>query len=310
MLNFQWKNSLERSWADLAIAFLTENEYESATSSISRWKKNFPDSQYPVFFDAIVEYARGNIDDAISKVEKFLQYDQDNVTGLIFYYYLNLKSENMKQAQEIFTRVLKKSYRPENVYQILGDILLRSMDLKGAIKFYRKSLVFAPENARLWAAMGLAFTKLHRYEDAEIALQRAEKLAKTEDELAQAAVYFLLSGKHKKALEIYAASETTEIDNTLFWINKGLAHYLNHDTQQAKDCWEQILQINPDHPYAHYNLGCFYINNNDFDTGWEHIEKALKFSPFFIKRAKIDHDVKTLLAKPEFAEKLEKITTE
>jgi len=306
-MELDWQNSSERSWGDLIYAFLSEKEFDGATKSIALWRKNFPESKNPLFYQALIDYARQNLDEALKNIDEFLKYQENNLPGIVFYYFLNLKVGKIEYAQKIFAKAIKQTHSAGKVYEILGDILVHSMDMENAIKFYRKSLVFSPENAHIWASLGLAFTKIHRYDDAKISFERAEKYAKTKSELIRSAVYFIMAGETDKALEIYRSAEPGHTEDSIFWLNKGLTYIFSEQFDKAESCWNKVLSINPDFPYAHYNLACLYVREQKYDEAWGHLERAMKFSDFFIRRAKVDGDIEPLIIHPEFGKKFRKI---
>lgn len=55
------------------------------------------------------------------------------------------------------------------------------------------------------------------------------------------------------------------------WLNKGLAHQYSGQTQEAKGCYERVLALDPQHPYARHNLAQLAQQQGD----WREAEALL-----------------------------------
>ena len=70
-------------------------------------------------------------------------------------------------------------------------------------------------------------------------------------------------GNNSKALNFYDKLLTIDRDNADAYFNKGLvlANQKNYD--DSIKCFERVIQLSPDYPYAYYSLGMAYEQKGD-----------------------------------------------
>ncbi len=118
-----------------------------------------------------------------------------------------------------------------------GDEAYKQQKYEDAIDFYTKAVVFKPEDK---------VTML--------------KIANT----------YKLLGNNAKAISFYDKLLTIDANNTDALFNKGLvlANQKNYD--EAINCFNSVIKLSPDYPYAYYSIGMAYEQKED-------IEKALEY---------------------------------
>ena len=118
-----------------------------------------------------------------------------------------------------------------------GDEAYKQQKYEDAIDFYTKAVVFKPEDK---------VTML--------------KIANT----------YKLLGNNAKAISFYDKLLTIDANNTDALFNKGLvlANQKNYD--EAINCFNSVIKLSPDYPYAYYSIGMVYEQKED-------IEKALEY---------------------------------
>ncbi len=96
-------------------------------------------------------------------------------------------------------------------------------------------------------------------------------------------------GKFEEALEIldnlYKKNpESKEVKKCLIDVLFSYGGYLSDEDyvleyEKAKECFQKIIQIDPDNYRGYYNLGIAYYNLDDKDNALEVYKKALKIKP-------------------------------
>ena len=102
--------------------------------------------------------------------------------------------------------------------------------------------------------------------------------------LLKIANIYKITGNNTKALSFYDKLLTIDKNNSDAYFNKGLVLASQKNYNDAIKCFERVIQITPDYPYAYYSLGMAYEQNGDKDkaieyyylyTGIEHDEKMI-----------------------------------
>lgn len=118
-----------------------------------------------------------------------------------------------------------------------GDEAYKQQKYEDAVDYYTKAVIFKPEDK---------VTML--------------KIANT----------YKLLGNNAKAISFYDKLLTLDSANTDALFNKGLVLVSQKNYDDAIKCFESIIKLSPDYPYAYYSIGMAYEQKED-------IEKALEY---------------------------------
>ncbi len=118
-----------------------------------------------------------------------------------------------------------------------GDEAYKKQQYNEALDYYTKAVIYSPQDK---------YTML--------------KIAN---------IYKLL-GNNTKALSFYDKLITLDKNNTDAYFNKGLvlANQKNYD--DSIKCFERVIQLSPDYPYAYYSLGMAYEQKGDTNKALEY----------------------------------------
>ena len=132
-----------------------------------------------------------------------------------------------------------------------GDDAYKKQQYNEALDYYTKAVIYAPQD--------------------KITLLKIANIYK-------------LTGNNTKALSFYDKLLTLDKDNSDAFFNKGLvlANQKNYD--DAIKCFERVIQLTPDYPYAYYSLGMAYEQKGD-------TSKALEYYYLY---SGIEHDEKMI----------------
>lgn len=125
------------------------------------------------------------------------------------------------------------------------------------VSFYERTLKDAPESARIYYNLGVAYAG---------------------------------AGQSEKAIAAYKRAIELDAGYTDAYCNLGVIYSMAGENKKAEELYNKTLEINPNHPNAHNNLGLTYYQNGQYDLALEHFEKAIelghKISPEFIDKLK------------------------
>ena len=81
---------------------------------------------------------------------------------------------------------------------------------------------------------------------------------------------YKLIGNNTKALNFYDRLLSIDKDNADAYFNKGLVLANQRNYDDSIKCFERVIQLSPDYPYAYYSLGMAYEQKGD-------VAKALEY---------------------------------
>lgn len=161
----------------------------------------------------------------------------------------------------------------------------------------------APANATSWAALGYAYARAGRYDDALEAVSRGEKLENSEALVVVRADIMRLAGRHEDAVREYdRAEEKAKLllqrikseraklgitrgelleDGTLFQVywGRAMAREELGDTTGAIADYELATEENPRQSTIWASLGDLYLDAGQNDKAAEAYRSALKYTP-------------------------------
>lgn len=96
---------------------------------------------------------------------------------------------------------------------------------------------------------------------------------------------YILLGRYREAIPILEQALVHEPENEMVWTNLGAA-YLGHpgtadEEQQRKaiEAFERAIEINPDVPNVHYNLGLIHRERGEVEQAMRRFRHALQANP-------------------------------
>jgi tetratricopeptide (TPR) repeat protein len=96
---------------------------------------------------------------------------------------------------------------------------------------------------------------------------------------------YILLGRYQEAIPILEQALAHEPENEMIWTNLGAA-YLGHpggagEEQQHKaiEAFERAVEINPDAPNVHYNLGLIHRERGETEQAMRRFRHALQVNP-------------------------------
>jgi len=185
---------------------------------------------------------------------------------------------------------------------------------RNPINFYKRTLEYAPESARVHNALGYSFHAADNNEEAIASYKRAIKIdpyyagahynlgnaysvtGKNEEAIAAyekainvkpdypKAFYnlgFVYStiGKNEEAIKSYKKALEFKDDYAQAHHNLGTVYYAVNKNKEAILSYKRAIGIKPDYADAHYNLGNAYDNINDVEEAISSYKRAIEINP-------------------------------
>jgi len=169
----------------------------------------------------------------------------------------------------------------------LGAEAVRVGDVEGAIAHFRKAVELDPGLAPGHLALARLHLARSEYDEALAAADEALAAAGAEEKAGLIVDVHKVryeayrdTGQDAKAQEVFAelsAADPKGLGETLF--EQGRDAFEANQMEPAKQALGQVLQVDPDHPRAHYFLGLVYVNLGDTAKAKEHLARFVELAP-------------------------------
>ena len=187
------------------------------------------------------------------------------------------------------------------------------------VTFYKYTLRFSPQSARVHTNLGVAYSNLKLYEEAEReyleairldplsrhtffhylnlgalydATGKEDKAISTYEEAIAinpnlplayrfTGNIYLRRGKYQEAIKFYKKAAELTPENAYFWYDLGAAYMKAKIYKEAAAAFERAIECYPYFSEAHYNIGNLYAAHGDFKTARKFWNKALAINPAY-----------------------------
>ncbi|MDV6378554.1 tetratricopeptide repeat protein [Sporosarcina sp. GW1-11] len=197
--------------------------------------------------DAISEMQQGNYEKAIELFMKAVEENPDDATGFINIGNIFASLGDAEQAEPFFQKALTLDKNAGTAFYGLANLYYNQERFEEAAKLYEKAMQTGLESADVYFMLGKSIEQAGNDRLALPYLQRAVELSENDHEIALS--YGILLAK----MELF---------------------------EQAQPVFEAILQAQPEHADAHYNLGVlFAVSTEDQVRALSHLKQAYTIEP-------------------------------
>ncbi|MDP2943632.1 MAG: tetratricopeptide repeat protein, partial [Candidatus Omnitrophota bacterium] len=203
----------------------------------------------------------------------------------------------------------------------LGALTIRQNYVwRDPVIFYKYTLRFSPQSARVHTNLGVAYSNLKLYKEAEKeyleairldpfsrhtfyhylnlgalydAMEKEDKALSTYEKAIAINPNLPLAyrfmgnicyrrGKYQEAIKFYKKAAEITPTNAYFWNDLGNAYLKAKMYKEAAAAFERAIKIYPYFAEANYNLGNLYAAYGDFNTARRFWKKALEINPAYV----------------------------
>jgi len=136
-----------------------------------------------------------------------------------------------------------------------GIMLTEANRPSDAIPLFRKALILEPENPLLWLNLGIAQHQSGEFDGAEESFQRCRAI---DDELSDAwealALLNYEQERYEEAEFFYSGALERNASSSRGWNNFGVLYFAEGSYNEARDCFERAVTLDPYYWDALFNL--------------------------------------------------------
>ncbi|MCB1194836.1 tetratricopeptide repeat protein [bacterium] len=174
---------------------------------------------------------------------------------------------------------------PEERDRLLSDYYSRAFEAfrngeyPYAALMFEKYLTLKTDNIKIYHYLSQIYLHLKQYSDAAVVLKRATELEPSSfSHWHQLGTAYMGAGFTNEAIHSFEkALEIRPDTETLFQL--GLCYERINELQKARELYEYVVAIKPNHADAHFSIGLLDFRTQDFSSATERIDRALKLNP-------------------------------
>lgn len=206
---------------------------------------------------------------------------------------INPDNENAWDNQSDCLRLLDKwdetaevcemlvSHWPENDrYWSNGTVAYWNIDnYERMLVFAQKTVAMRPDSVQAHELLGRALQGLELDKEALAAFENALQINPTDDDIMALKVDCLFTLERYEETIKYGRPLADRTNDEICWNVCGRAHYMLGNLEEAIECLEAALEINPDYDLALSNLADVYADQKEYDKAVEQYLKAYELDP-------------------------------
>lgn len=293
------KKSPEKTRAHifLAHAYINNNELEKAISVYTEAIRKAPDKKSAYMGRAVAYFSMGQYDKAIEDYTQAIKNDADDpflfedraktyialkqyhlaVEDLkhiensknhrnkaMVYYYLgeaNMHLGNFEEAMKYTRLSLQINQNHSNSIKQLINIALKMEDFQSAIEYSTILINQEPDNFQAYIIRGDAYKFSNQFEMALSDFYKAFELNRNDTKsLKNIAIIYFDTKNYLKSAEIFETIIKITPNDYEAFFDMGTSYYMGGKVQRALQCFQRVLQINPNYDPARQSID--FINKN------------------------------------------------
>jgi tetratricopeptide (TPR) repeat protein len=227
---------------------------------------------------------RGMLTEAENATRQYLNGHADSADAHYLLGYTLFRQAKASASLAEYTEGAKYRTPSAADLQVVGADYVVLGDFPDADKWFTKSVQWDPTSVLGWYYLGRTKYNENRFEEAVEAFQRCLKLEprhiKAEDNLG---LSYQALGRRDDALQAYRNAIDWQADiktkNPGPWIDMGGLFLEANQPEKAVEYLRKAVEIAPDDPKAHQQLGKAHFNLNDLPKALIELEKAVDLAP-------------------------------
>jgi len=197
---------------------------------------------------------------------------------------LYLYGNEYVKAKDAFKNAIKFRKGFIEAYSLLAKTYLEDGDKNGALNVLLKANETIPNNEVIMNNTALIYILLGDLEQAkrmsEIIIKKNPKFVPAYNTLGN--VYYL-KGRYEYARFIYIKALDEGLENGSIYSNLGVVTIKLEGRTQAYDLLKKGVELSPNDPYTHLNLGEYLLSSGDNEGSISEFKRALSFNPRLVE---------------------------
>lgn len=229
--------------------------------------------------EALKRLAEGQVDEAIAELRRNVEQSRWHLASQVFLGEALEKAGKPDESIELYKQVL--SLKPDHTDALihLGAILSARGEYERAIPYFDEALRVDPSSSPARFNVALSLARLGNLRES---IQHLEKLLDDDpyfpDALTALGNALLAMGDRTGAIAAFRREAKQNSKSVEARINLAVLT-ADSDAKQARELLNEALQIAPDNPNVHFNLGALCLMRGDPQEAIGHLTETLRLQP-------------------------------
>jgi tetratricopeptide (TPR) repeat protein len=200
-----------------------------------------------------------------------LSQNQPSEQGIISF----INNRDWTGAIRYATNWTQADPRSAKAWYYLGTAYFTAGKPENAVEPLGKATMLDPNLKPAWMGLGFANDRLNRFADAAKAFEHCLLMSPRPADYSNAVIAYLNANQPQQALAILEKQRTSgnPLDST-GWYNMGIAFDALRRTGDARGCYQQAVQLNPQLAPAWNNLGVIEQNIGNTEAALQDYQRA------------------------------------
>ena len=230
-----------------------------------------------------VHMNEGSVEEALSDFRRAAELDDDNAeyqTSLGFALSRLSKKQSLEEAEQVLRRALELDRKNADANRLLGTVLRKKFDPKGALDYHIRAVELDPDSANAYFELGLTQNALGQNGEAEESLKESLEL-NPNDAVAWYAFGEVLRITKQYARAVPAYEKALDLDpkNSKAANKLGVCLYQIGDLKKAELILSAAIQVDSDDPYPYFNLGMVYNKGKRYHAAIKALKRFIELAP-------------------------------
>jgi tetratricopeptide (TPR) repeat protein len=151
---------------------------------------------------------------------------------------------------------------------------------KDPIVFYERTLKYAPNSARMFANLGLAYSKIGRTEEAIALYNKAIEMdPRFKKDYYNLGNLYNNIGNYQEAIAAYKKAIEIKPNDAYIYNSLGVTYVLANKNEEAISTFKKMIELNPYAAEAYTNLGNIYATLGKSEEAISSYKKAIEINP-------------------------------
>jgi serine/threonine protein kinase len=244
------------------------------------WLRPSGDRAEQQYQQGIEQLERGNLDAAISHLDRAIRLDSDNAQAYHERGNAYFDAGNYSAAINDYTDAIQRGNNPIDSYFNRGLARLESGDRRGAIQDFTEVLQLDPDETEAYYKRGLAHYEAGDY---RLAIEDYTQVIRQRDNAIDTyynrGLAYSASGKKQKAIADFTQAIQLDDQHVDAYYSRGRARFALGDYAGAEQDYTRTIQLDSDYTDAYANRCSVRINLDKYEVAVTDCTKAIQLAP-------------------------------
>lgn len=259
------------------------NDLETARAAFEEVIELAPDLAEAHTALALVLVRQEAYEEALAEAEKILELRPDDIVGMKIQYESYRGLGNLEMEEALLDKLIVAS-PDEDLARLVfnsGVQKIQNGDLAGGAVRLEQVRDMTPGLMPVYSALARVYFDLGRLDDS---IAMAQKYLETEPNAGDVlGVLYLaydkkgMTAEAEQTFDLLKGADSQHIARVM--LEMGVNNFNAGNMSQAKDLFERVIEIEPDHAKAHYHLGLCLVSMGDTAAGKEMLSRFVELAP-------------------------------